>query len=158
MDRKNFIKSVMAGAAGESSLSSFHTLTSGLKENGKVMPVLFIGHGSPMNGIENNEFSNGWKKTAEALPTPTAILVISAHWYTKGTRVTTMDFPETIHDFGDFPKRFTTYNIRLQEVRNWLKKLLNSSDPHLSFPTTNGDSITGPGSLPGTCIRMPTSP
>lgn len=104
MDRKNFIKSVMAGAAGVSSLSSFHTLTSGLKESGKVMPVLFIGHGSPMNGIENNEFSNGWKKTAEALPTPTAILVISAHWYTKGTRVTTMDFPETIHDFGGFPE------------------------------------------------------
>ncbi len=68
------------------------------------MPVLFIGHGSPMNGILDNEFSSRWKKLAEEIPTPAAVLVISAHWLTRGTRITAMDFPETIHDFGGFPQ------------------------------------------------------
>lgn len=68
------------------------------------MPVLFIGHGSPMNGIEHTEFSNYWAKLAEEIPTPKAVLVISAHWLTKGTRITAMDFPKTIHDFGGFPQ------------------------------------------------------
>lgn len=68
------------------------------------MPVLFIGHGSPMNGIEDNEFSKGWTKMAAEIPTPAAVLVISAHWFSKGTLITAMDFPKTIHDFGGFPQ------------------------------------------------------
>ena len=68
------------------------------------MPALFIGHGSPMNGIRQNEFSDHWKKMATEIPTPAAVLVVSAHWFTKGTRITSMDFPKTIHDFGGFPK------------------------------------------------------
>ncbi|GAB3812425.1 4,5-DOPA dioxygenase extradiol [Pontibacter rugosus] len=68
------------------------------------MPVLFIGHGSPMNGIEDNEFSQTWKKLAKEIPTPKAVLVVSAHWLSKGTRITAMDFPNTIHDFGGFPQ------------------------------------------------------
>jgi 4,5-DOPA dioxygenase extradiol len=67
------------------------------------MPVLFVGHGSPMNGIEDNEFSNRWTSMAKEIPVPKAVLVISAHWYTKGTKITAMDFPKTIHDFGGFP-------------------------------------------------------
>lgn len=86
------------------SLSEFNRFTSDLKEQETLMPVLFIGHGSPMNGIEDNEFSRRWKEMARTLPTPKAVLVISAHWLTKGTRVTAMDFPRTIHDFGGFPK------------------------------------------------------
>lgn len=70
----------------------------------KLMPVLFIGHGSPMNAIEDNEFSRGWKETAKKVPRPKAILCISAHWETKGTQVTAMKSPKTIHDFGGFPK------------------------------------------------------
>lgn len=68
-----------------------------------VMPVLFVGHGSPMNAIEDNPFSRKWGEIGKALPRPSAILCISAHWETNGTFVTTMSKPETIHDFGGFP-------------------------------------------------------
>ena len=68
------------------------------------MPALFIGHGSPMNGIEVNEFSTNWANIAKTIPQPTAVLVVSAHWFTRGTKITAMDFPPTIHDFGGFPK------------------------------------------------------
>jgi 4,5-DOPA dioxygenase extradiol len=68
------------------------------------MPALFIGHGSPMNGIQDTDFSREWKRLAGEAPTPTAVLVISAHWLTQGTHVTAMDAPRTIHDFGGFPQ------------------------------------------------------
>jgi 4,5-DOPA dioxygenase extradiol len=68
------------------------------------MPVLFLGHGSPMNAIEENEFVAGFRNVAKTLPKPNAILCISAHWYTKGTRITAMQMPQTIHDFRGFPK------------------------------------------------------
>ena len=68
------------------------------------MPVLFLGHGSPMNAIEENEFVQGFREVAKSLPTPKTIVCISAHWYTKGTKVTAMEMPKTIHDFGGFPR------------------------------------------------------
>jgi 4,5-DOPA dioxygenase extradiol len=68
------------------------------------MPVLFIGHGSPMNAIEENEFVAGWRAVGRSLPRPDAILCISAHWETRGTFVTAMEKPPTIHDFGGFPR------------------------------------------------------
>ncbi|MBC8005388.1 MAG: 4,5-DOPA dioxygenase extradiol [Verrucomicrobia bacterium] len=68
------------------------------------MPVLFIGHGSPMNAIVENELVNTWRELGKSLPRPNAILVISAHWETRGTMVTAMEKPSTIHDFGGFPK------------------------------------------------------
>ncbi len=68
------------------------------------MPVLFLGHGSPMNAIEDNEFSRGWQGIGKDLPRPHAILCISAHWETRGTFVTGMEKPRTIHDFGGFPQ------------------------------------------------------
>lgn len=68
------------------------------------MPVLFLGHGSPMNAIEENEFVAGFRKIALEIPKPKAILCISAHWETRGTFVTAMNFPKTIHDFGGFPQ------------------------------------------------------
>jgi 4,5-DOPA dioxygenase extradiol len=67
------------------------------------MPVLFMGHGNPMNAIEDNEFSKGWREAAKILPRPKAILCISAHWETPGTLVTANEKPKTIHDFGGFP-------------------------------------------------------
>jgi len=67
------------------------------------MPVLFIGHGSPMNAIEDNEFSRRWVEAAQSIPRPKAILCISAHWETRGLGVTAMEKPKTIHDFGGFP-------------------------------------------------------
>ncbi len=87
-----------------STLKAFNKFTDGLPQQGELMPVLFVGHGSPMNGIEDNEFSLRWKKLGEEIPTPAAVLVVSAHWFTKGTHITAMDFPQTIHDFGGFPK------------------------------------------------------
>ena len=70
-----------------------------------TMPVFFFGHGSPMNAIEENEFTHTWNQIGANLPTPTAILAISAHWLTQGvTAVTAMDAPRTIHDFGGFPQ------------------------------------------------------
>jgi 4,5-DOPA dioxygenase extradiol len=68
------------------------------------MPVLFLGHGSPMNAIEENEFVSGFRNVAKTLPKPNAILCVSAHWFTRGTKVTAMQMPATIHDFGAFPK------------------------------------------------------
>ena len=73
-------------------------------ENTPRMPVLFIGHGSPMNAIEENEFVQGWRDLGKSLPHPKAILCVSAHWETRGTYVTAMSNPKTIHDFGGFPK------------------------------------------------------
>jgi 4,5-DOPA dioxygenase extradiol len=71
---------------------------------GIKMPLLFVGHGSPMNAIEENEFVYKWRELGSSLPKPHAILCISAHWETKGTFVTAMERPQTIHDFGGFPK------------------------------------------------------
>lgn len=85
-------------------LSAFRSFTNNLGEQEQIMPVLFIGHGSPMNGIEDTEFSRRWSQMAKEIPTPKAVLVVSAHWFTKGTQITAMDFPKTIHDFGGFPQ------------------------------------------------------
>jgi 4,5-DOPA dioxygenase extradiol len=87
-----------------SGLNQFKKITDQFKVQEYLMPVLFMGHGSPMNGIEDNEFSRKWAELAKDIPQPNAVLVISAHWFTKGTHITAMDFPPTIHDFGGFPQ------------------------------------------------------
>jgi 4,5-DOPA dioxygenase extradiol len=105
MNRKSFL-----GLAG---LLPFNSLIMDAKELKNIilsdegterMPVLFIGHGSPMNAIEDNYFSGTWKQMGQVLPVPKAILCVSAHWETAGTFVTAMTKPQTIHDFGGFPK------------------------------------------------------
>ncbi|WP_459582040.1 DODA-type extradiol aromatic ring-opening family dioxygenase, partial [Dickeya oryzae] len=68
------------------------------------MPALFLGHGSPMNALEDNEYTQAWHKLGETLPRPKAIVAVSAHWYTRVTAVTAMSQPRTIHDFGGFPQ------------------------------------------------------
>ncbi|QDY43057.1 4,5-DOPA dioxygenase extradiol [Candidatus Pantoea soli] len=68
------------------------------------MPALFLGHGSPMNVLEDNRYTHAWEQLGKNLPRPRAILAISAHWYTRGTAVTAMQNPRTIHDFGGFPQ------------------------------------------------------
>ena len=83
-------------------LTDLHAISGSFPTTDK-MPVLFLGHGSPMNAIEENQFVTGFRNLAKTLPQPNAILCISAHWYTKGTKVTSMEMPKTIHDFGGFP-------------------------------------------------------
>ena len=72
-------------------------------EENNMMPTLFIGHGSPMNILEQNEYVEGWKEIASSFPRPRAILSVSAHWYTDRTSVFTGKYPRTIHDFYGFP-------------------------------------------------------
>lgn len=85
-------------------LQSLKSLADDLAEQDYTMPVLFVGHGSPMNAIEDNEFSQRWRKMGQEIPQPKAVLCVSAHWLTRGTFVTAMEKPRTIHDFGGFPQ------------------------------------------------------
>lgn len=105
MNRKNFIRamSLLPLTGVTMKLEGLKRMTDSLGSTGK-MPVLFLGHGSPMNAIDENEFVQGFRKTAHSFEKPSAVLCISAHWETRGTHVTAMDFPRTIHDFGGFPQ------------------------------------------------------
>jgi 4,5-DOPA dioxygenase extradiol len=79
-------------------------MTASASEHPLRMPVLFVGHGSPMNAIDDNRWSQGFRALGQALPRPRAVLAISAHWFLPGTYVTNNARPETIHDFGGFPQ------------------------------------------------------
>lgn len=74
------------------------------KDSSDRLPVLFIGHGTPMNAIEDNAFSRSWRQLGREIPKPKAILCVSAHWLTRDSQVTAMECPPTLHDFGGFPE------------------------------------------------------
>lgn len=105
MDRKTFLKLIFFSQLPIFNLkmNAFNKFVEELP-NTEKMPIFFVGHGSPMNAIEENEFVQGWRNAAINSPIPNAIICISAHWETKGTFVTAMKNPKTIHDFGGFPK------------------------------------------------------
>lgn len=105
MKRTDFLKAlaVLPTLHTTMTLQALNNIASTLKNTTK-MPVLFLGHGSPMNAIEDNDFVTSFKKLGTELERPKAILCISAHWETKGTFVTAMSTPKTIHDFGGFPQ------------------------------------------------------
>lgn len=133
MERKDFIKTLL-GAMAITSLEPFYNWSKQLQTNDDLMPVLFIGHGSPMNGIEDNEFSRSWTKYGKEIPQPKAVLVVSAHWLTNGTYVTAMDNPKTIHDFGGFPKELFDVQYPAKgslEVAQQTQKIITSTNVHL---------------------------
>lgn len=105
MKRLDFIKSLalLPFLSTGMTLKELSKISDGFKPTA-TMPALFVGHGSPMNAIEDNEFSRTWQRLGRELPKPNAILCISAHWETNGTFVTAMEAPKTIHDFGGFPR------------------------------------------------------
>lgn len=105
MDRIDFLKTMsllpLTGVAMK--LDVLNKLMDDKGET-ELMPLLFVGHGNPMNAIEDNPFSREMKAVGKGLPKPKAILMVSAHWETKGTFVTVQEHPQTIHDFGGFPQ------------------------------------------------------
>jgi 4,5-DOPA dioxygenase extradiol len=114
-------------------LNELNNMTGGFKSTDK-MPVLFLGHGSPMNAIEENEFVAGFRKIGKEIPRPNAVLCISAHWETLGTFVTAMEKPKTIHDFGGFPEEL--YQVQYPapgspELAKETKDLVKKADVHL---------------------------
>ncbi len=108
MNRRTILKAggllALAQLSGMSTLSALEKLGSYLAPTER-MPVMFIGHGNPMNAIEDTSYHRSWQAMGKTLPRPKAILSVSAHWITKGTKVTAMNHPKTIHDFGGFPKK-----------------------------------------------------
>lgn len=118
------------------------SIIQGLKDlkSSDKMPVLFIGHGSPMNAIEDNKYRRSWVELGKELPKPKAILSISAHWITQGsTKVTAMEKPRTIHDFGGFPNEL----YQQQYPASGSPSLANETIGMVKNPTIKPDSEWG---------------
>lgn len=107
MNRRSFLNMIATSAAAVSLQSSLQAMNDELFEQDALMPAFFIGHGTPMNAIEENAFTRGWRRALENIPKPKAILCVSAHWLTKGTWITAMPKPRTIHDFRGFPRKLS---------------------------------------------------
>jgi 4,5-DOPA dioxygenase extradiol len=105
MNRKDFIKTIglMMITKPISNINDISKVGENFIKT-KRLPILFLGHGSPINAIEENEFVEGFRKISKSIGKVNAIICISAHWETQGTFITAMEQPRTIHDFGGFPK------------------------------------------------------
>ncbi len=106
MDRKDFIKSILALSLLPF-IQRYNPIFNTSDMNTEKLPVLFIGHGNPMNALQDNDFTKKLKSVGSAIKEkyqPKGILMVSAHWLTKGVFVCSSPKPETIHDFGGFPK------------------------------------------------------
>lgn len=124
MDRKQFLTLFGTGFFSMAlPLKTFSGIVSDRTSGSEKLPVLFIGHGNPMNAIEDNDFTRVWKNIGNTI-IPRAILCISAHWLTRGTYVTAMEKPKTIHDFYGFPKELMEYEYRAPGSPSDAKKLI----------------------------------
>ena len=135
MNRKSFLSTLGLLTLGGSTmkLQGLNKITEPFSHTEK-MPVLFLGHGSPMNAIEEKEFVAGIRHVAKEIPKPQAILCVSAHWETRGTYVTAMKNPPTIHDFGGFPKELHDVQYPAPgspELAKQTKDLIKRTDVHL---------------------------
>jgi len=106
----------------------------------QTMPALFVGHGSPMNALDNSDYSRAWEQLGRTLPKPKAILSVSAHWYLAGTAVTVSAKPRTIHDFGGFPEELYRVSYPAQgdrllaeRVRELLAPIPVAADPDMGL-------------------------
>lgn len=95
-----------------------------------TMPALFIGHGSPMNTLEDNDYTREWQRLGESLPRPRALLVVSAHWYIGATAVTAMPSPRTIHDFYGFPQALFDFEYPAPGLPDLADEIAEVVKPH----------------------------
>ena len=134
-------------------------LNAAFPETGETMPVVFVGHGNPMNAIEDNVYSRAWIGAGKALPRPRAILSISAHWETKGSRVTAMERPRTLYTFDGFPEELSRAKYPAPgspQLAALVQQTLKSKGS--TGRTGSGASTTGRGRCFAACSRRPTSP
>ena len=119
-----------------------------------MMPVIFVGHGSPMNAIEENEYTLGWQNMAAGIPGPEAILSVSAHWLSKNTLVSTLEDPKTIHDFYGFPKALYEVKYMAPGSPFFAEKTIGLLSG-LAIADRSWDWITVHGACFGQCIQKP---
>ena len=155
MKRRSFLTTMVTSAGAVALESTLRAMADELVEQDFMMPAFFIGHGSPMNALEDNVFTRGWREAMANIPKPKAIICVSAHWLTKGTWITAMPKPRTIHDFGGFPRKLTEATVPGGGfARRWLRRHFAINPGYLrSDWIRNGDSITERG-----LILMPVFP